>query len=201
MAVTARKMATYEDLYSIPENMTGEIIDGDLIATPRPSRKHVYAASALEIDVGMPFQFGRGGGPGGWIILLEPEIMLRENILVPDLAGWRRERFPVTEDTNSISIPPDWVCEVLSPSTVRLDKTRKMPLYGQHGIGYFWLIDPGARTLDVYRLEAGKWVVAGFYSEDDKVRAEPFQEIEIELNNLWLEEAIRPPTKEGRPKT
>ena len=187
MAELARKQATYEDLFSIAENMTGEIIDGELIVTPRPSRKHVYTASALEIEVGSPYQFGRGGGPGGWIILLEPEIMLGENILVPDLAGWRRERFPGAEETNWISAPPDWVCEVLSPSTLRVDKVRKMPLYAQYGVQYFWLIDPLAKTLDIFSNKSGTWVVEGFFSNDDKVRAEPFKEVEIELSNLWLD--------------
>lgn len=187
MAKPAKQRATYEDLFHIPENMTGEIIDGELIVTPRPSRKHVYTTSALGSEVGPPYQFGRGGGPGGWIILYEPEIGLGENILVPDLAGWRRERFPLSEETNWISVTPDWVCEVLSPSTLRVDKIRKMPLYAQSGVLHFWLIDPLARTLDVFRLESGQWVVAGLYAEDDKVRAEPFQDIAIELVNLWLE--------------
>jgi Uma2 family endonuclease len=187
MAKLAKQRATYEDLFHIPENMTGEIIDGELIVTPRPSRKHVYTASALGSEVGPPYQFGRGGGPGGWIILDEPEIRLGENILVPDLAGWRRERFPLSEETNWISVTPDWVCEVLSPSTLRVDKIRKMPVYAQSGVLHFWLIDPLARTFDVFRLESGQWVVAGLYAEDDKVRAEPFQDIVIELVNLWLE--------------
>lgn len=187
MAKPAKELATYEDLFHIPENTTGEIIDGELIVTPRPSRKHVYTATALGNEVGPPFQFGRGGGPGGWIILYEPEIKLGENIMVPDLAGWRRERFPRSEETNWISVAPDWACEVLSPSTLRVDKIRKMPIYAQYGIPHFWLIDPLARTLDVFRLESGKWVVAGLFVEDDKARAEPFQDIAIELANLWLE--------------
>ncbi len=131
MSEPAGKRAVYEDLFGIPENMTGEIIDGELIVTPRPSRKHVYAASSLGNLVGPPYHFGRGGGPGGWIILDEPEIELGENILVPDLAGWRRERFPLSEETNWISVVPDWVCEILSPSTIRVDKVKKMGLYAR----------------------------------------------------------------------
>ena len=187
MAEPARKKAAYDDLYSLPENMTGEIIDGELIATPRPSRSHAHATSALGGELAPPYQFGRGGGPGGWEILDEPEIKLGENIIVPDLAGWRRERFPRSEETNWISIPPDWVCEVLSPSMLRVDKIKKMPIYAQYGVHHLWLIDPIAKTLDVFRLESGHWVVAGLYVEDDKVRAEPFQEVEIELSNLWLD--------------
>ncbi len=186
MAESTRSRATYEDLFGIPENMTGEIIDGEMIATPRPSRRHVYVSSALGGELTPPYQFGRGGGPGGWIILVEPEIKLGEDILVPDLGGWRKERFPKEEQTNWISVPPDWVCEVLSPRTMRIDKIRKMPVYAKNGVKHLWLIDPVAKSLDVFRLESGKWIVAGFYAEDDKARPEPFQEIEIELANLWL---------------
>jgi Uma2 family endonuclease len=187
MAEEAKKKADYDDLYNIPENMTGQIIDGDLIVTPRPSRHHVYAASVLGSELGPSYQFGRGGGPGGWIILIGPEIKMGENILVPDLAGWKKERFPSSEETNWISAHPDWVCEVLSPGALRLDKIKKMRLYGQNGVKHFWLIDPIAGTLDVFRLESGRWMVAGSFVEDDKVRAEPFQETEIDLSNLWLE--------------
>ena len=187
MADPAKKRAAYEDLYTIPEHMTGEIIDGELIVTPRPSRKHAFASTALGTKVVAPYQFGEGGGPGGWIILIEPEIRLSEDIIVPDLAGWRIERFPVEEPHNWISAVPDWVCEVLSPGTVRKDKIRKMPIYARHEVHHAWLIDPIEKTIEIFRLESGKWVVAGFHGENDKVRAEPFQEIEIDLTNLWLD--------------
>ena len=190
MSEPAGKKASYDDLFSIPENTTGEIIDGELFVTPRPSRKHGYTASALDKKIGSPYQFGDSGGPGGWIIIVEPEISLGENIIVPDLGGWRKERFPVSEETNWISVPPDWACEVLSPGTVRLDKIKKMPLYAKHAVGHLWLIDPIAKSLDVYRLESGMWTVAGFYAEEDKVRAEPFEEVEIDLNDLWLEAMV-----------
>jgi Uma2 family endonuclease len=180
------KKATYEDLYSIPENMTGEIIEGELIVHPRPSRKHIYAASRLDKRLGPPYEFGEGGGPGGWIILVEPEIQLGEHILVPDLAGWRRQRFPVEEETNWISVAPDWVCEILSPSTYRLDKIKKMPIYADHGVGYLWLMDPVAMNMDVFTLGGGQWVLSGSFAENDKVRAAPFQEVEIDLGDLWL---------------
>jgi Uma2 family endonuclease len=191
MSEPAGKRATYEDLYQVPENMTGEIINGELIVTPRPSRKHVYTASALDKKIGSPYQFGEGGGPGGWIILVEPEIGLGEHTLVPDLAGWREERYPDEEPHNWISVPPDWICEVISPSTRRVDKMEKMPIYAQYQIPFCWLVDPMEKTLDVFRLKAGEWVVAGFYVGEAKVRAEPFTAIEINLSDLW---------REGRPK-
>jgi len=187
MAEALKKLASYDDLFSLPDNMVGEIIDGELIATPRPSRRHAVAASVLGYELGPPYQFGRGGGPGGWIIIDEPEISLGGDILVPDLAGWKRERFPASEETNWISVCPDWVCEVVSPRTVVVDKVRKMPLYAQHGVAHIWLIDPGAKTLDIFRLESGRWVLLQTFVNSDKVRAEPFQEVEIELGNLWLE--------------
>ena len=184
MAELASKNATYEDLCAIPENTTGEIIDGDLYAHPRPTRKHIYAASALDKRLG-PYQFGNGEGPGGWIILVEPEIGFDGNILVPDLAGWKDERYPDEEDANWISVAPDWVCEVLSPSTAQVDKIRKMPVYAQSAVGYVWLIDPAIKTLDAFRLEFGRWMLLGSHGEDDRIRMEPFEEIEINLGDLW----------------
>ncbi|MBF0508339.1 MAG: Uma2 family endonuclease [Deltaproteobacteria bacterium] len=187
MAKPASKKATYEDLYGIPENTTGQIIDGELIVTPRPSRRHGFSATALGGAVTGPYQFGQGGGSGGWIFIIAPEIGLGENILVPDLAGWKRERFPWQEEFNWISVAPNWVCEVLSPSTLRIDKVKKMHIYARHGIEHIWLIDPAAMFLEVFRLESGGWLLLGSYAENDKVRAEPFQEIEINLGDLWLE--------------
>jgi Uma2 family endonuclease len=185
MIEPVRKKAVYDDLFTLPENMIGEIIDGELIASPRPSSRHAYAASILGGEIVQPFHFGRGGGPGGWIILDETEILLGEHLLVPDLAGWRRERLPAPPRENWISVSPDWVCEILSPSTLRTDKIRKMPIYAQYDVAHLWLIDPFPKTLDVFKLAAGKWVLLASFVEDDKVRAEPFQEIEIELENLW----------------
>ena len=186
MAEPAKRKATYEDLFTVPENMTGEIIDGELIVTPRPSRKHVATTSALGAEIIPPYWFGRGGGPGGWVILDEPEIRFGEDTLVPDMAGWKKGRFPVEEPHNWISVPPDWVCEVLSPGTVRTDRVKKMRIYARHEVPHLWLIDPASRCLEVFRLESGRWVLLGVYVEDDKVRAEPFHEVEFELATLWL---------------
>lgn len=185
MAEAEKKRAVYEDLYSIPENMTGEIIGGELVVTPRPSRKHTYATSRLDKEIGYPYDLGRGGGPGGWVLLVEPEIGLGEHIMVPDLAGWREERYPDEEPHNWISAAPDWVCEVLSPSTRKVDRIRKMPIYARFSVPYLWLLDPLDQTLEVFRLKEGEWVVTGFHEGDDKVRAMPFMEIEIHLSDLW----------------
>lgn len=192
MAEPAKKHATYEDLYNIPENMTGEIIDGELIATPRPARRHVHAASALGIEVVPSYQFGRGG-PGGWVIYDEPEIHFdAKNTIVPDLAGWRKERLTTLPEEHRFTVPPDWICEVLSPNTASNDRIKKMRTFARHGVPYAWLIDPFLKTLEVFKLESGRWFLSDAFEGNEKVRAEPFQEIEIDLGILWLEEPAGP---------
>lgn len=182
MTETARKNAKYEDLYAIPDNMVGEIIDGELIVTPRPTSRHGYAATALIEEVGPPYHRGRGG-PGGWIFIVEPEITFGNHTIVPDIAGWKTERF--VWEQNPIPVIPDWACEILSPSTARLDRVKKMSKYAEHEVSYFWLLDPGQMILEVYRLESGRWSLLGAFEASAKFRAEPFQEIEINLGDLW----------------
>ncbi|MBF0226618.1 MAG: Uma2 family endonuclease [Desulfobacterales bacterium] len=186
MLQTINKTANYEDLYKIPENMIGQIINGELITMPRPSLRHSNVVSSIGFEIGPPYKFGRGG-PGGWIILDEPEIKLGENIFVPDIAGWEKKRLPKFPKTNYISVPPDWICEVLSPCTEKTDRAMKMPIYAQFGISYFWIINPIEKILEVLKLSDNKWFILAIYAENDKVRAEPFQEIEIDLQNLWIE--------------
>ncbi|MFZ2446489.1 MAG: Uma2 family endonuclease [Syntrophobacteraceae bacterium] len=186
MSEPATRKATYDDLYSIPENMTGEIVSGELIVTPKPSVTHSNASAILNFSVVGPYGLGKGG-PGGWIILPEVEILLGEHLLVPDISGWKRERFPGIPKENWISVRPDWVCEILSPRTERLDRVRKMPIYAQYEIPHIWLINPIEKTLEVFRLESGKWLRLAAFAEDDKVRAEPFDEIEIALGDFWME--------------
>ena len=157
----------------------------------RPAVPHVLAHSALNSELGAPFHFGRGG-PGGWWILVEPELHLAEDTLVPDLAGWRRERLATLPDAPAITLAPDWVCEILSPSTERLDRVRKLPAYARHGVVHAWLINPAARTLEVYRREGTSWVLVASHADDALVRAEPFDAIELDLLRLWGEE--RPTT-------
>jgi Uma2 family endonuclease len=185
MLEIAKRCATYEDLYSIPENAIGEIIEGDLYAHPRPARKHVWISSRLGSRVIHPYDFGEGG-PGGWVILVEPEIGLGGNVLVPDLAGWKKDRFPREENTNWISVAPDWICEILSPSTAMVDMVRKMPIYAGHGVGHAWIVDPLAKTLGVFRNKAGAWDPIRIYEEAERVCAEPFDELELDMTELWL---------------
>jgi len=184
VAETAKKSATYADLEALPENLVGEIIDGELIASPRPASRHARASSVLGGLIGSPFDFG-GGGPGGWIILFEPELHLGGDALVPDLAGWRRERMPQMPDVAAFTLAPDWVCEVSSPSTGALDRARKLPVYAREHVSHVWLVDPGPRTLEVFRREGGGWLLLTTFDGDRKVRAEPFDAVEIDLALLW----------------
>ena len=147
--------ATYQDVLDAPEHRVAEIVDGTLHTHPRPAMPHALASSALQSDLSNTFQFGRGG-PGGWWIIFEPELHLGEDVLVPDLAGWRRERMPDYPDTAYVSLPPDWVCEVLSASTRRLDLQEKRPVYAREGVGHLWLVDPVDRTLEAFELHDGQ---------------------------------------------
>lgn len=185
MSEPARKYATYEDLYTIPGNMMGEIINGRLVVTPRPSRKHVLASSFLGGEIIPSYCHGRGDGPGGWIVLIEPEIGFGANILVPDLAGWKLERYPEEESQNWISVTPDWACEIISPSTEIRDRDEKMAIYAEHGVPYVWLINPIITTLEAYKLLSEGWFRFAIYNGHKMVKVEPFHEIEIDLGSLW----------------
>jgi Uma2 family endonuclease len=185
--VSSPRRATYADVLNAPDDMIAELIDGELDLQPRPAKPHAAAATALGEELGPPFKRGRGG-PGGWIILDEPEVHLGANVLVPDLAGWRRERMPVmTTEEAYFTLAPDWVCEVMSPSTFVKDRARKLPIYAAHGVGHVWLIEPVQRLLEVLRLQGGNWLLAGTHHGAAVVRAEPFDAIELDLSILWAD--------------
>jgi Uma2 family endonuclease len=181
-----RERATYADVVAAPANLVAELIHGVLHTHPRPASPHAAATTALSGELGAPFQRGKGG-PGGWILLFEPELHLGEHVFVPDLAGWRRERMPVIEDAPYFTLAPDWVCEVLSASTVKVDRTEKLPIYAQHGVSHLWLVDPVLKTLEVLRLESGRWSILATHKDDAKIRADPFDAIELELGVLWAD--------------
>lgn len=181
-----RERATYADLEALPEHVVGELIDGELYASPRPASPHAMAAFVLGTELGAAFYRGRGG-PGGWVLLFEPELHLGQDVLVPDLAGWRRERMPRVPNTAAFTLAPDWVCEVLSPSTTRLDRTAKLPVYAREGVRHVWFVDPKARTLEVLRLEETRYSPQVTHTGTARVRAEPFEALELELAALWDE--------------
>lgn len=184
--IMGREPATYADLVALPENMVGELIAGELHASPRPAGPHTVASSVLGMRLGGMFHSG-GGGPGGWAILDEPELHFGDDVLVPDLAGWRRERMPRVPRTPAFTLAPDWLCEVLSPSTARLDRAAKLPVYAREGVKHVWLVDPEARMLEVFRLEGGHYSLRVTHSGSARVRAEPFEALELELAALWDE--------------
>jgi Uma2 family endonuclease len=175
----------WEQLKELPDYVVGEIVHGQLVVSPRPATDHAYASSTLGGELMGPFQHGKGGGPGGWWILDEPELHFDKDVLVPDLAGWRRERMPEFPQAPAIELAPDWVCEVISPSTARVDRVGKREIYAREGVQFLWFIDPLERTLEVFGLEKGGWLVRGAWSDTDKVRAAPFDAIELDLSLLW----------------
>ena len=177
--------ATYEDLVALPSHLIGEIVDGELIAGPRPAMPHAFASSLLGAD--LIGTFGRSGGdrPGGWAFLDEPELHLVGQVMVPDIAGWRRERMPQVPAVAFLELAPDWVCEVHSPSTIALDRTRNTHHYARAGVGHLWFLDPGPQTLEVFRLEGGGWRLVASVAGNEKIRAEPFEALELDLTGVW----------------
>lgn len=178
--------ATYADIEALPEHLVGEIIDTALVVSPRPSPPHIRASSDLGYLLGPPFRFGTGG-PGGWWILDEPELHLSQDVLVPDLAGWRRARMPELPRMAWFELAPDWICEVLSPSTASLDRGQKLEIYARESVPHLWLLDPLARILEVFRLTGEGWLLLGVHSGEAAVRAEPFDAVELDLNMVWGE--------------
>jgi Uma2 family endonuclease len=191
MSAPARRRASYEDVLRAPPHLIAQVIDGDLTLLPRPAKPHARAATRLSNELDGPFDRGRGG-PGGWIILFEPELHLAEDIVVPDLAGWRRERMPVLEDDQPFfTLAPDWICEVLSPKKAKIDRSQKLPIYARERVSHVWLVDPIARTLEILRREGSNWLLVGVHRDDAKVRAEPFDAVEIDLTVLWADVKLR----------
>ena len=184
MSAPARAASVYEQFLAVPRHLVAEIINGTLVTQPRPAARHARATSRLGNALG-GFDADGPEAPGGWIILDEPELRLGDDILVPDLAGWRRTRMPELPDVAAFELAPDWVCEVVSPSTQAIDRADKLPIYAAAGVAHAWLVDPIAQTLEVFKLDAGRWVLLGTHRGDACVRAEPFDAIELELAALW----------------
>ena len=186
--------ATYADLEAVPPPNRAELIEGTLYTFPRPAPKHARASVRLGGRIDGPFGLGEGG-PGGWVILIEPELQFADstaprgiNAVAPDLAGWRRERMPKLPEEAFFTVAPDWICEVLSPSTDAYDRNTKMPLYAREGVRHAWIVDPIAQTLELFELGvAGRWILADVHQDDARIRAAPFDAIELDLSVLWEE--------------
>jgi Uma2 family endonuclease len=185
-----RRRATYEDVLNAPEHKVAEIIDGVLYLSPRPAFPHAGATSTLLSDLHGPFHRARGG-PGGWRIFIEPELHFGEDVLVSDVAGWRRTRMPHSPTQAFATLAPDWLCETLSPSTAKLDRTKKLGVYARERVPYVWFVDPKRRTLEVLVLKGSSLVTQATYRGDELVHAEPFEAVEIELGAFWGDQ--RPP--------
>jgi len=178
-----KKGATYDDLVRVPEYYVAEMFDGELYASPRPALPHARAAAVLLSKLGDFFDFG--DGPGGWLIFIEPELHFGNDVLVPDLAAWRRERLPSVPNEAYLALAPDWICEVLSPSTEAIDRGKKLRIYAREGVAHAWLVDPLRQSLEVLELESGVFAQVEQHHGDDRIRAQPFDAVELELRALW----------------
>jgi hypothetical protein len=189
-AMRSKPGATYQDVLDAPSHLVAEILGGDLYLSPRPAPPHAAAAGALYYELAGPFRFGRGG-PGGWVLLEEPELHLEGHgrPIVPDLAGWRRARMPVVPETPAIDLVPDWVCEVLSPGTEAVDRTLKMPIYARAGVSNLWLMDPVHRIVECHEraLEGFQvgWRHVCTWTGDAALHLAPFAEVAIDFARLW----------------
>ena len=183
-----RPDATLDDLKKVPADRLAQIVEGALVVMPRPGIGHAHATTVLTGELYGPFRMGRGG-PGGWIILFEPEVHFPRNVLVPDVAGWRKERMPElpSGSTPHLSLAPDWVCEVISPSTASIDRVQKRRVYAREKVSYFWLIDPLERVLTAYVLEGSDYRELGTWGgdEDRYVKVAPFEALQLDLAALW----------------
>jgi len=185
--VQTKRRATYEDLLRVPDTIVAEIVDGELVVSRRPASPHAFAATEIAADLLPAFHGARArSGPGGWWVLPEPELHLGDDVLVPDLAAWRCDRMPAVPNTPAFVMAPDWLCEIISPSSVRHDRIKKMRCYAREGVTSVWLVDPLARTLETFRLETDHWTVVGSHADDEVVHVEPFAGLEIQLGRWWL---------------
>ena len=184
MVQTLTRAATYADLEAVPPHLVAEILFGELVTHPRPTFGHGAAMSGMGVLVGGPFQFGQGG-PGGWVFVDEPELHLGPHVVVPDIAGWRRERVTWTGRAPHVDVAPDWICEGLSPSTEKRDKGVKRHIYGAYGVAHLWHLDPRIKSLETFERRGEAWLLTHTFIDADEVRAAPFADIAFSLGLLW----------------
>jgi Uma2 family endonuclease len=193
MTDAAHKPTTYADLEAVPPHLVAEILFGALVTHPRPATKHGTAATSLSHELVGPFQKGRGG-PGGWSFVNEEEAHLGPHVTVPDIAGWRKERLPIGWDEGAhTDIAPDWICEVLSPSTEKYDKGDKRRIYALYGVPHLWHLDPRAKTLEVFALQDKNWLLTHTFIELEEVSAPPFEPLTFSLSQIWSSDTPSPP--------
>ncbi len=178
------RRATYDDLLAVPPHVVAELLDGRLVVHPRPAPRLPRAATVLGGVLSGPFDLG-SAGPGGWWIIFEPELHLGEDVLVPDIAGWRLERMPRLPDTAWFDLAPDWACEVLSHSTRRHDKGEKRDIYARHGVRHLWHVDAAERLLEAFELTGVQWLLRRTWRDDEEVAAAPFAIAPFKLGQLW----------------
>lgn len=188
MSAVASRLATYADLLAYPEDVRAEVLGGVVETSPAPLPRHSKAQGALRSFVGGPFDDDDGfGGAGGWWIFIEVDVALgHHDIVRPDLAGWRRERLPDPGDKRPITVAPDWVCEIVSPTSAHRDRVKKRDLYARSGVSHYWLVDVDVRTLEAFQLEGERWLLIGNYGDDAVVRIAPFEAIELPVGRLFL---------------
>lgn len=181
----AERLLTYDDLLALPDATRAEIIAGQLYTAPGALPDHSWVSGALTEQI--RGSFGRDGrGPGGWWIFAEVDVRLgTHDIVRPDLSGWRRDRLPEPWGKRPIDVVPDWVCEILSPSNAAYDRVKKANLYASSVVPFMWLISPGERVLEAFRLDGGMWVRFASYDESAMARIAPFEAIEIEVGQLF----------------
>lgn len=185
----AKRLATYDDLLALPEETRAEIIDGEIVVSPSPLPRHSNVHRTLSRFIGGPFHDDDGrGGPGGWWIFGDMDIRLGPHRIVrPDLSGWRRHRLPESiGDVRPIEIVPDWICEIIAPSNEATDRVTKRHLYAKHGVAFYWMVNPEARTLEALRLQGDTWQDVGAYDESAVARIAPFEAVELEVGRLFL---------------
>jgi Uma2 family endonuclease len=178
------KPATYADIEALPLHVRGEILFGSLVTQPRPAGPHVAGASSVGMLIGVPYQYGRGG-PGGWIIIDEPELHLGPHVVVPDIAGWKAERLVGKSKAKWFDTPPDWVCEVLSDSTIKYDRIDKARIYATYAFSHMWHLEPVAKVLEIFQRQSENWLRTHTFAAEDEVVAPPFEEARFRLGDLW----------------
>lgn len=187
-AALAKRFLAYPDLLAIPEQERfHEIVAGELVRKAMPSPRHGRAQRTLGGRIGDPYDRKPGGvRPGGWWIVTEVEVELsKHEVYRPDASGWRRERLPKLPDEAPIEVRPDWVCEVLSRSNASNDLVKKMRVYHRSGVVHYWIVDPDAEVLTVYRWAPEGYLVVQTAGRGERVRAEPFVEVELDIDDMF----------------